>query len=230
MSEGGGPLTRKIAPALVLRRGSTCLLASVLVMPSPIVAAATGSWDAVRGLELGRRIQVVLKKTEIARKRDVVRGRFASATDDDVTVLASGGNSSTFRKDTIEQNRIRRPILNRKPPGFGCLIAGGLMGWVGGYLGGPAGVAIGFFETCGLSYLFLGRRGRTKAVYKAPTAADGSGQATVLPAGPRTAAMVRTGRLELPRVAPLEPKSSASTNSATFARGEQPTTHPEHSS
>ena len=29
--------------------------------------------------------------------------------------------------------------------------------------------------------------------------------------------MVRKGRLELPRVAPLEPKSSASTNSATFA-------------
>ena len=40
---------------------------------------------------------------------------------------------------------------------------------------------------------------------------------------------MRTGRLELPRVAPLEPKSSASTNSATFARAEQPTAHPEHS-
>ncbi len=29
--------------------------------------------------------------------------------------------------------------------------------------------------------------------------------------------MVREGRLELPRVTPLEPKSSASTNSATLA-------------
>ena len=29
--------------------------------------------------------------------------------------------------------------------------------------------------------------------------------------------LVRKGRLELPRVTPLEPKSSASTNSATFA-------------
>ena len=30
--------------------------------------------------------------------------------------------------------------------------------------------------------------------------------------------LVRTGRLELPRVTPLEPKSSASTSSATFAQ------------
>jgi hypothetical protein len=30
--------------------------------------------------------------------------------------------------------------------------------------------------------------------------------------------MVRMGRLELPRVAPLDPKSSASTSSATFAK------------
>jgi hypothetical protein len=32
--------------------------------------------------------------------------------------------------------------------------------------------------------------------------------------------LVRTGRVELPRVAPLEPKSSASANSATFAQGQ----------
>ena len=34
--------------------------------------------------------------------------------------------------------------------------------------------------------------------------------------------LVRTGRLELPRVAPLEPKSSASANSATFAGADKP--------
>jgi hypothetical protein len=34
--------------------------------------------------------------------------------------------------------------------------------------------------------------------------------------------MVRTGRVELPRVAPLEPKSSASASSATFAQGQTP--------
>jgi hypothetical protein len=33
-------------------------------------------------------------------------------------------------------------------------------------------------------------------------------------------ALVRTGRVELPRVAPLEPKSSASASSATFAQGQ----------
>ncbi len=44
------------------------------------------------------------------------------------------------------------------------------------------------------------------------------------PAAVRRRAMVRTGRLELPRVAPLEPKSSASTNSATFALGAHPAT------
>lgn len=91
-----------------------------------------------------------------------------------MTVLTSDGSSSTISRDAIKQLRIRRPILNRKPPGFGCLIAGGLMGWLGGYLGGPAGVAIGFLETCGFSYLLLGRSGRNKAVYTAATAVGGS--------------------------------------------------------
>jgi hypothetical protein len=35
---------------------------------------------------------------------------------------------------------------------------------------------------------------------------------------PALEGMVRMGRLELPRVAPLDPKSSASTSSATFAK------------
>ena len=213
-------MTQNIAPSVALGRGLSCLLASVLMMPSPILAAATANWDVVRGLEPGLQIQVVLKNTDIARQGDVVKGRFASATDDQVKVLTSGGNSSTLPKDAIEQVRVRRPILNRKPPGFGCLIAGGSMASVGAYLGGPAGVASGFLLYCGLSYLVLGRSGRTKAVYTAATTAGGSGQTSVSPAVPHPIAMVRTGRLELPRVAPLEPKSSASTNSATFARGE----------
>lgn len=213
-------MTQNIAPSVALGRGLACLLASVLMMPSPFVAAATGNWDVVRSLEPGRRIQVVLKNTEIARHGDVVKGSFASAADDQVTVLTSGGNSSTLPKDAVEQIRIRRPILNRKPPGFGCLIAGGSMGGVGAYLGGPAGIAVGFLLYCGLSYVVLGRSGRTKAVYTAATPAGDTRQTSVSLALPNTTAMVRTGRLELPRVAPLEPKSSASANSATFARGE----------
>ena len=35
--------------------------------------------------------------------------------------------------------------------------------------------------------------------------------------GEKPGIVVRMGRVELPRVPPLEPKSSASTNSATFA-------------
>lgn len=91
---------------MALGRGLASLIAAVLVMPSPIVAAVTGNWGAVRGLERGRRIQVVLKKAEIAWQRDVVKGRFASAADDQVKVQASGGNSSTLAKDAIEQIRI----------------------------------------------------------------------------------------------------------------------------
>ena len=137
-------------------------------------------------------------------------------------VVTSGGKSSTLPKEAIEQIRFCHPILNRKPPAFACLIAGGLLAWVGGWLGGPIGAATGFFETSGFAYLFLGRNGRTKAVYTATIATVGSGPTSVLPAVPHRTAMVRTGRLELPRVAPLEPKSSASTNSATFASREQP--------
>lgn len=166
--------------SLMLRGCLACLIAS-LVMPPPMAAAGTGNWDAVRELEPGRRIKVVLRSSEVTGHNEVARGRFASATDSGVTMLTLGGHSTTFPIDSIEQVRIRRPILNRKPPGFGCLIAGASYGWIGGTLGGLAGGAGGFLVFCGLSYVFLGRRGSTRPVYTAVVAPDSTAGSSVVP-------------------------------------------------
>lgn len=166
--------------SLMLRGCLACLIAS-LITPPPIAAAGTENWDAVRGLEPGRRIKVVLRSSGITGHQEVARGRFASATDAGVTMLTSEGDSTTFPIDSIEQVRIRLPILVRRPPVFGCLITGGLFGWVGGTFGGLAAGAGLFLMSCGLSYAFRGWRGSTRPVYRAVTAPDGTGGSSVAP-------------------------------------------------
>ena len=170
-----------IRPASFPLRGCLACLILSLAMPPPMEAASAGNWDTVRALEPGRRIKVVLRSSEVTGHNEVARGRFASATASGVTMLTSEGDSTTFPIDSIEQVRIRRPILNRKPPGFGCLIAGGSYGWLGGTLGGLAGGAGGFLVFCGLSYVFLGRRGSTRPVYTAVAAPDSTAGSSVVP-------------------------------------------------
>ncbi len=95
------------------------LLAGVLASGPPAEAAGVkNDWSQVRKVQPGMRIWVRLYKNEAPKGQpQVVRGRFASASADGVTLMLSDGNSATFEKRAVRRVSVRRPASQRWPAG-----------------------------------------------------------------------------------------------------------------
>ena len=145
------------------------------LVPSTRAASRVGNWEAVRQLEEGRRVRVVLPVDGDPRKRRVVKGRFASAADNQVTIVTSDGGTETFPKGGIHQVRVRAPFFNRKSGWIGGLSVGGPYSVLGGYLSGIGGVFGGLFLGLLATYPLFAFAWPTTAVYKGPASAGTAG-------------------------------------------------------
>ena len=145
----------------------------VAVVPPMRAASPVGDWEAVRNLDEGRRVRVVLPVDGAPREHQVLKGRFASATDAQVTIVTSDGGTETFPRARIRQVRVRVPFLSRKAGWIGGLGLAGPYSIATGYLSGIGGFFGGFFLGIVLAYPAFAAANPTRAVYKLP-AADGT--------------------------------------------------------
>ena len=167
-------MKRSVNWCTAVRRALACQLA-LLTTLSPLLATdATDNWDAVRELTPGHRIRVLLEKSPASPKGTVVKGRFASATENQITVLTSDGSTRSFRKDGVRQIRVRVPFLSRRPAWRACAVAGGAMGFIAAIGAGDMTVAAAGPGYCALFYGLFSSAGRTRPVYDAGVVSKGS--------------------------------------------------------
>ena len=94
------------------------LQALLLAVPPPAAAKIRSDWSSVQAVEAGRRTVVRLYKSKAPKGQpQVVRGRFASASADSITLMLSDGNSATFEKRAVRRVSVRRPAGRRWPAG-----------------------------------------------------------------------------------------------------------------
>ena len=147
----------------------------VAVVPPMRAASPVGDWEAVRDLDEGRRIRAVLPVDGVPRKHQVLKGRFASATDAQLTIVTSDGGTETFPRGRIRQVRVRVPFLSRKAGWIGGLGLAGPYSIAVGCLSGIGGFFAGFFLGIVLAYPAFAAANPTRAVYKVPAIGGAAG-------------------------------------------------------
>ena len=158
-------------------RASIALVLTVLVaLPDAAHASATGSWDAVRELPPGKRIRVVLASDGQPQRGIVVQGRFASATEYHIALLARNGGTRTFPKAEVYQVRVRVPFMKRRVAWLVAGPVGGLLTGLGYYLQGPVYAAFTLGWYFWVPYALLSPIGRTAQAYTADGKSTGSQQ------------------------------------------------------
>ena len=186
------------------RLGSAaCSLGLLLFLPIPALAAVSGDWEAVRALDAGRRIRVVLDEPS----GTVVAGRFDSATADQVAVRTRDGGTQTFQRGNVHQVRLRVPYWRRKiswAVGLSCaalgIVAASISdGPVGadGTMGDATAQRVATpFVAFGVCYALFGEAGSTSRVYTAAPVPDAS-----QPKGSGTGSSSRTNTVPASRQA-----------------------------
>ncbi|MDE0103041.1 MAG: hypothetical protein OXN89_11735 [Bryobacterales bacterium] len=150
-------------------------VALLLTLPNAAHASARGSWDAVREVRPGKRIRVVLASEGRPQLGIVLQGRFASATEDQIALMARDGGTRILRREEVHQVRVRVPFMKRR---VAWLVAGP----IGGLFTGLAFYTHPIYATTNFGFFFLmpysllARIGRTVPVYTAAVAPNGSQQ------------------------------------------------------
>ena len=114
--------------------GLPWMAAMLLLAGAPAMAKVRSDWSAVRAVQPGRRMVVVLYNDEAPRGERKIKGVFASATAGDVTVLLSDGQTRTLQRRAVRKVRSSRPITKRRSGWISAGIFGGswqgFMSWV----------------------------------------------------------------------------------------------------
>ena len=110
-------------------------MVSVLLLASPLaMARAKTDWSAVQAVEAGRRMAIVLYSDEAPWGKRKIRGRFASATAESVTVLLPEGQSRTLDRRAVRRVSTIRPIRKRRAGRITAGVVAGtwqaFLGWV----------------------------------------------------------------------------------------------------
>ena len=103
------------------------LLAFLTAAPGWAIPRIRTDWSAVRAIDPGKRITVLLYKDAAPAGSRKIKGFFSSATDETLTLLPANGQSRTLEKRDVRKVLARRPLTKRIP------------GWIG--------LGIGVFST-----------------------------------------------------------------------------------
>jgi len=139
------------------------LMAVLLVAPQLSLAqTATDSWDNLKRLRSGQRIEVVDMKLK------PVQGAYASYSEEAISVLVGGDLVSVPRANVFSVKNRQGPRRARNA-------------WLGLAIGAAGGLAIGWYK--GATYHEEGETGVFMLVYTPVGAGIGAGVGAALPAG-----------------------------------------------
>ena len=91
------------------------LQALLLAAPPPAAAKIRSDWSKVREVEAGRRTWVQLYEGEAREEDLMVKGRFESATAENITLVLRDGQTRTFKRQSVRKVLVSRPFANRVP-------------------------------------------------------------------------------------------------------------------
>lgn len=97
-------------------RNCTILWTSALLLVAslPSGARVRPDWSNVQSLRADTKVVVLTYREDMLEKRRY-KGKFISATSDNITLLDKSGNDHTIEKDNVQKVLVRRPILERWP-------------------------------------------------------------------------------------------------------------------
>lgn len=87
--------------------GILLLIAAILFHPPAIAAKLRPDWSSVRGIERGRKIQLVFYAAE---SLTPIKGRLDSVTANAVTIINTDGQTRTFARERVRKVSVRRPL------------------------------------------------------------------------------------------------------------------------
>jgi len=90
-------------------------MCGVVLAFAPESQAKPGSdWSRVQGVEAARQVRIVLHDDESPKGRRKLKGVFASATADSLTIVLRDGTTRAFQRGDVRRVSVKRPFLQRR--------------------------------------------------------------------------------------------------------------------